>query len=560
MARAGGGRGGDEKMTALPRAINPTRGTLICARLKAAVRRREGERRGRGAWRNCFVRLIGLSRADGFFEIGDRVLRRIRRPIRVPDASASRPELMENARPGETSGPTTFSVGMARASRRLRIVLFSSTFALFMVSPVILWSDAQYTLLVSQSILTNHTPALNGYSIPGLNAATLPSHSDLLSPRPDYQLVNLKGKLLYFYPHGSSILSLPFVAFMNTVGLSAVRSDGSYNYLGEIKMQKILACLLMAVLACVFLAIAEALLPLSWSAAIAFTASLGTPIWSSATRALWSQTWETFLAGCVILVLLRAEGMRRPLNVVTLATLVSWMYFVRPTGAVVVAGTTLFVLLFYREDFFRYAITGSSWALLFFIYWWVTFGQLLPDYYHELWHPGRGDFEVALAAVLVSPSRGFLVFVPVAWIVIFFVARHWRELQHKRLAVLASGIIAAEVVIVSSYAKWWGGWSYGPRLLTETIPWLVVLAALGCKAFLTRWSRPQTGSWWLAQGRSVITAAMLLMTLSIAINAWGAISVRPGLWNARVDIDAHPERVWDWRSPQFLAGLIDGER
>jgi hypothetical protein len=45
------------------------------------------------------------------------------------------------------------------------------------------------------------------------------------------------------------------------------------------------------------------------------------------------------------------------------------------------------------------------------------------------------------------------------------------------------------------------------------------------------------------------------MLLAIAINGWGAVSGATVLWSKEVGINARPELVWDWRHPQFLAGL-----
>jgi hypothetical protein len=46
---------------------------------------------------------------------------------------------------------------------------------------------------------------------------------------------------------------------------------------------------------------------------------------------------------------------------------------------------------------------------------------------------------------------------------------------------------------------------------------------------------------------------MLLLIASVAMNAPGALSESANMWNATPNIDTHPERLWDWRHPQFLA-------
>ena len=61
--------------------------------------------------------------------------------------------------------------------------------------------------------------------------------------------------------------------------------------------------------------------------------------------------------------------------------------------------------------------------------------------------------------------------------------RYWKDLKHKRLAIVALAVISANLTMVSMLMLWWGGWSYGPRELTDTIR-LSLLAMLGCHAFL----------------------------------------------------------------------------
>jgi hypothetical protein len=60
----------------------------------------------------------------------------------------------------------------------------------------------------------------------------------------------------------------------------------------------------------------------------------------------------------------------------------------------------------------------------------------------------------------------------------------------------------------------------------------------------------------LAKRLELGTGAVLLF-ISIGINGLGATSRATWVWNTRpVSIDELPERNWDWRQPQFLAGFL----
>src|SRR5262249_5255903 len=148
------------------------------------------------------------------------------------------------------------------------------------------------------------------------------------------------------------------------------------------------------------------------SAAVALAAALGTQVWSTAALALWSDTWGILLLGVVVWVLLVHEARGRPLPAATLATLVAWMYIVRPTNALVVVAVGAYVLLRDRWALWRYVAAGGVWLAVLISYAWVHFHRPLPGYYLERWLT-FDRFWMPLAAHLLSPNRGLFVYVPV---------------------------------------------------------------------------------------------------------------------------------------------------
>lgn len=452
------------------------------------------------------------------------------------------------------------------ATHRVTLYLFLASFVVFSVSPVTILMDSQFELLTSESLLRDHSVALNRFMIPGLDPQSLPVHPDSEVDRPFYQLVRVGGEVVYRYPHGGSFLALPFVALMDLAGASVVRRDRSYDATTEVLSGKLLASLLMAVLVALLFEIAARLVPLPFALAIAVTAGFGSQIWSSTSRALWSQTWEIFIAGWVIWLLLSAEqrgsvqGPKR-LRPLLLATLLAWLFFVRPTGAIVVGCVTLFVWCYHRRDFPAFALCGAAWGAAFILYSLWSFGQPIPDYY--FWS-GRissaHQMAATLMACLISPSRGLLVFTPAVALPLYLVMRHCRDLAHSGMAILSLAIIACYMATVCAYSKWWGGYSFGPRLLGSLVPWWGLLAALGFQALLRYGALPGAGRARSVYRRLVVTFALMAALIGIVINGWGAISWAPLLWNQTVEIDRHPERVWDWHNAQFAVGWTGSPR
>jgi len=434
-------------------------------------------------------------------------------------------------------------------------LLFALTLTVFLLSPVRQVTDSRYSMLLTQSLLDRGSFQLDHYGLPRHE----PEWDKTFFRQGDYRLEASRGHVYYYPPPGSSVLSAPFVAILNLFGLSAVGGDDAYDHQGEVKLEALLAAFLMAALSCLFFYTARLILPTAWSVFVALGGALGTQVYSTASRAMWSHTWGILLLGIVVFLLLRLEARGRAPSPVLLASLLSWLYFVRPTFAVSVVAVSVYLLLFQRRLFPRYAVTGASWLALFVLYSWTHFGRLLPSYY-LVSRLEADHFGGALAANLISPSRGLLIYVPVLLFVAFLLVRHRRQLSHRRLVWLSLAVVAADVSVVSAFPQWWAGHCFGPRFTTGSVPWFVLLGALALRAGLT-W-RDERAPDSLDGWRARVSFGVALLALSVFINASGAIRQATWEWNEGppLNVDLYPERVWDWRQPQFLAGYLPTPR
>jgi hypothetical protein len=430
--------------------------------------------------------------------------------------------------------------------------LFAFALVIFLRAPIHDVADSAYSMLASESLIKHHTFTLDEYSLPRFE----PKHYvDYVSNGKLYTIELANDHLYYFFPPGNLVLSAPFVAIFNAFGVSAANADGTYNPKGEATIEIVLAALLMAGLTVIFFYTSRLVLPLRWSVVVALGGAFGTQIFSTASRVLWTDTWGTFLLGIALWMILRRETRKGELNGVILATLLAWLYFVRPTFSVHISAITIYVLLCQRKYFVRYALTGAFWLALFFWYSWHNFHHLLPSYYRasRLYF---GVFWTALAANVVSPGRGLLVYVPVLFFVGYLLVRYRRQLAHKRIVVLALSVAVFHLAVMSCFGHWWGGYSYGPRFSTGLVPWFVVVAILGLQARKVCFEK-QGAVISLPGKRLELAVGALLLFASIAINALGAADRNTALWNVRPqNIEFHPERNWDWRQPQFLAGFL----
>jgi hypothetical protein len=177
-----------------------------------------------------------------------------------------------------------------------------------------------------------------------------------------------------------------------------------------------------------------------------------------------------------------------------------------------------------------------------------VYGAWLSPYYRPGFYSHNAFKGEALAGLLVSPNRGLLVFSPIFLLSFVGLALKAAARRLTRLDLSLAGCVAAHWVAISTTnGNWWGGGSYGPRLFTDVVPYLIYLLI------------PVVASLSTARGVARGTLAGLIGVLacvSIAMHAQGAVNPAAVAWNAYpTAIDLDPIRVWDWRQPQFLAGI-----
>ena len=207
------------------------------------------------------------------------------------------------------------------------LAIFIITCSIFILSHNRQIADSKYSMLVSESLLHHGSFTLDRYGFEDFGKQNSNGWGGI------YQLELVNGHVYYFLPPGSSILSAPWVAVMNAFGVSASNADGAYNVRGERIIQASLAAILMAAFACLVFFTSRLLLPLGWSALIAFSVALGTQVLSTASRALWSDTWGILLVGFVVYIILRHECSRRQIRPMLLATLLApWPWDVPPSA------------------------------------------------------------------------------------------------------------------------------------------------------------------------------------------------------------------------------------
>src|SRR5947209_3322133 len=114
----------------------------------------------------------------------------------------------------------------SRSDFLIAALIFCVALVVFRLSPVHQVTDSRYSMLVSQSLLKYGTFRLDHYDVP--HAAPF-NRGDYVMDGPFYQLEYVGDHIYYFFPPGTSVLSLPYVAFVNRFGIAAANADDTYN-------------------------------------------------------------------------------------------------------------------------------------------------------------------------------------------------------------------------------------------------------------------------------------------------------------------------------------------
>jgi len=216
----------------------------------------------------------------------------------------------------------------------------------------------------------------------------------------------------------------------------------------------------------------------------------------------------------------------------------------RPTNVVVIAAFGVVALLRGRRCALGFLAGAAPFAVVLVWYNLSVAGYIAGGYAPyggRVWETvAQGRWLEHLAGLLLSPGRGLLIYTPVVVWSVLGAVRSVRSGIRPETAACAS-IIAAYVLLTSFWFNWWGGYSYGPRLLADMLPFAAALAVPVVTRPVSRWER---------------LALVLTVAWSGIVQA-GGVYRDTGRWNVDPPIDRTPERLWSWRYSPIAVVLSD---
>ena len=360
-----------------------------------------------------------------------------------------------------------------------------------------------------------------------------------LGPEPYFLKATPGGHLRSRYPIAIPVLITPLYApALWWLEHNQVSDDDVRFRLAVVVMERVgAAAIASASVALVFLALCRLTRP-TLAAGIATAYAVGTNTWSTSSQALYQHgPAELALAGLSLCLL--ADDTRR--TVIAAGFFAAIGVLARPTMGVFAVCAVLFVWWErprHRLAFAALTVLGGVALIAYNV---AFFGHGLGGY-ADIVRFFRWPNLTRLTGLLISPSRGLLIYTPAAALSLPQMLRG-RGAAHAWLKYAAAGVVGY-LLLYTCFGGWWGGYAYGPRFLTDTLPALAILAAPTVERL---WQNPK--------GRALI----------VGLTTWGVVVQAIGVycddrsWDALpVPVDRQKGRLWEWGDPQILRALQVG--
>jgi hypothetical protein len=361
----------------------------------------------------------------------------------------------------------------------------------------------------------------------------------LYEPALPWFVQRIGSHIVSAYPPWAGILALP-VYLLPVVGGLAAPSPWIHE------LEKLSATLITALSTILLLAALRRLTSekIAWCIAIIY--AFGTSSFSSSSQALWQHGPSQLFLSLTLYWLVR--GLSEPRFSAWAGLALASAVICRPTNALMAVPLVVYVLRHRRDQLAGFLAAMLPPALMLAAYNARYFGSPFTTGVVGATGPSRLLNEAALmfntplheglAGILVSPGRGLFIYSPILLVALVGMVMVWKDSRPVLLRYVSLAPLPI-VFLIAKWTNWWGGGSYGPRLLADITPFL-------CLFLFPPFEKAQSR-------RFLRYLFACLATLSIGLHALRVFG--GGDWNGHPNVDRHPERLWSWTdSPPVYHG------
>jgi hypothetical protein len=374
-----------------------------------------------------------------------------------------------------------------------------------------------------------------------------------------YFFTETQGHILSSYPIVVPVLATPLYlpAYLLTK-LAGIPIDmGNHTFfLMAYAMEKLSAGFIAALAGVIFYLLLREMFDRKVSLIGLVIFALGTSTWTIGSQGLWQHGMSELLLCLTMYVIVKNQRSQKSINYVFLGILGGLTVFDRPTNAILVIPVLYYVLRGKLKGMAAYGVSLAVVALPFLAYNMYFFGSFFGVYGgYGLAFDGQSLERIA--GLLFSPSRGLLIYTPVAALALLgaFYVRTLEERTFRHVLCLYGLIALGTILAYSTFSVWWGGGCYGPRFLTDIIPIIVLFVVL----FVNEAMGWPDGN----KKKAALAAICVLVVASIAVQAIGAYlyPVYGFQWGHGQTISVEDQsKLWDWSDTQIgesLNGLFN---
>lgn len=203
--------------------------------------------------------------------------------------------------------------------------------------------------------------------------------------------------------------------------------------------------------------------------------AFATNTFSTSSQGLWQQTSSQllFTAG-ILLLTYKKYGLA--------GLIFGFSYMARPTNIISIVIFGLYILWINRKSFnellmncIKYASMATIPFILDALLNRYLFGSLLNIEYGDRFGDFYESLLVGTAGLWISPSKGVLIVSPILIFIFYGVYKYVKSWKSNPFEIAIVLIIFFHTLTLGKWYAWYGGYAWGYRMMTEMIPYMVLL-------------------------------------------------------------------------------------
>ena len=407
-------------------------------------------------------------------------------------------------------------------------LIFLSCFLVyfFLNGRILTSGDSVPNTLIALNWLINHTLNLDNFRNQHF--------FKVVGQIPYFFVETRKGHLTSLYPIGSAIITFPiyicfcFVLVITTLFFHPVDITSAAFEPQRLLFEKIAATTVTAASVVIFYFATRLKFDRSVAIISTFIYAFATETWVISSQAPWQHGSTNLVLVSILFALLKVnktEGRDKSTLLLVAGILSGFLLGIRPTNLVFLAAIAVYSAFTYRRQslFFFLGLPSALLTISWNLYY---FGTLLGGYesISSIYSFTLKQLFEGFLSLTISPSRGLLVFSPIVLYAIPGIYQVFKLRSNKDEKLIICLVFSCSILFIQYcfFKVWYGGFTYGPRFLTDILPTVCFLINYSIAATLYAITQRRRALW--SKNTIVFLVAVLFSVCVQAIGAFGTES------------------------------------